>query len=120
MATEKREMNIRRFDPAKASKAHNDTILASAFLPEGMAAPFDSAWGYLEDGSAMEPHSHPSVEIYVVIRGGGTVHVGDERQAIGPGDVIEIPPDVMHTVSCERAGPLLWAALWWAAEDGQA
>ena len=106
-------MNIQRFEADKASKAHNDTILASAFVPAGVRAPFQSAWGYLENGSAMEAHAHPVHEIYVVIRGTGTVHVGDEQAPVGPGDVIEIPPDASHTMSCQDGGPLLWAALWW-------
>jgi len=106
-------MDIQRFDPATAHRAHNDTILASAFVPEGIKPPFDSAWGYLENGSAMEAHAHPTEEIYVVIRGTGTVQVGEERRAVGPGDVIAIPPDAPHTMACEDGGPLLWAALWW-------
>lgn len=106
-------MNIQRFDPATARKAHNGTILASAFVPAGMKPPFDSAWGYLEDHSAMEAHAHPTEEIYVVIRGTGIVQVGEERREVGPGDVIEIPPDALHTMACEAGGPLLWAALWW-------
>jgi len=110
-------MNIQRFIPAKAHKAHNETILASAFVPAGMRAPFDAAWGYLENDSAMEAHAHPTAEIYVVIRGQGTVHVGDEQEAVGPGDVIEIPPDATHTMSCQSDGPLLWAALWWPVES---
>ena len=109
-------MNIQRFLREQAHKAHNDTILASAVLPAGMSAPFDAAWGYLENDSAMEAHAHPSAEIYLVIKGRGTVNVGDEASPVEPGDVIEIPPDVVHTMSCRDAGPLLWAALWWKAE----
>jgi len=108
-------MNIQRFVPATASKAHGDTILASAFVPAGMTPPFDSAWGYLENHHSMEAHAHPTVEIYVVISGRGKVRVGEEWADIGPGDVIEIPPDAMHTMACDDAGPLLWAALWWKA-----
>ena len=106
-------MNIQRFERDKAGDAHNDTILASAFVPEGMTAPFDSAWGYLENNSEMEAHAHPTDEIYVVVKGQGSVMVGERWQAVSPGDVIEIPPDAMHTMRCEDAGPLLWAALWW-------
>ncbi len=36
-------MNIQRFEEALASPAHEESILASDFLPEGMAAPFKSA-----------------------------------------------------------------------------
>ena len=39
---------ITRFDPATAEKAHKDTILAGPVLPEGLRAPFEHAWGYLD------------------------------------------------------------------------
>jgi mannose-6-phosphate isomerase-like protein (cupin superfamily) len=61
----------------------------------------------------MEGHAHPTDEIYVVLKGRGTVHVGNETALIEPGDVIEIPANVFHTMSCQAGGPLLWAAIWW-------
>lgn len=106
-------MNIKHFDKKLAQPAHEGTILADDVLPEGMKAPFDHAWGYLENNSKMEGHSHPHEEIYIVIRGEGLVHVGEETEKIIPGDVIEIPADEYHTMSCRDGGPLLWAALWW-------
>ena len=47
------------------------------------------------------PKDHPTIQAAV--------------DAAAPGDVIEIPPDVVHTMTCQDAGPLLWAALWWPA-----
>ena len=106
-------MKISRFDKATASGGHNDTILASAVLPHGMTAPFGHAWGYLENGGEMEGHTHPTTEVYLVFSGTGTVVVGEESAAIKCGDVIEIPPNVYHTVICDADATLLWAALWW-------
>lgn len=106
-------MNIRRFVKEKARKAHNGTILAEDFLPAGMSGPFQAAYGYLENGSAMEGHVHPSVEIYVILKGRGAVRVGDETAEVAAGEVIEIPADAFHTMTCRDGGPLLWAALWW-------
>ncbi len=106
-------VNIKRFDKETAGPGHNGTILASRLLPDGMEAPFDATWGYLENDSEMEAHAHPTEEIYVVIKGSGVVVVGEEKANVGPGDVIEIPPDIDHTMICEDGGPLLWAALWW-------
>ena len=106
-------MNILRFDPATASLAHEDTILASPVMPEGVKAPFGHAYGYLANGGEMELHKHPSHEVYIVYEGTGTVVVGDEEAEVGPGDVIEIPPDVLHTMRGKPGVPFLWAALWW-------
>ena len=108
-------MKISRFDKNTAEGGHNNTILASEVLPEGMTAPFGHAWGYLENGGEMEGHSHPTTEVYFVFSGGGTVVVGEEKAKVSCGDVIEIPPDTYHTMICDKGedAVLLWAALWW-------
>ena len=107
-------MNISRFSKETASLAHNDTILASGVLPKGMKAPFQHAWGYVE-GGAIEPHAHPSSEIYMVFMGEGFMTVGSETCAVSAGDVIEIPANQIHSIR-SSGGPMLWAALWWMDE----
>ena len=104
---------ISQFDPAKAQKAHGDTILASALLPEGLHSPFDHAWGYLNGPGAMEPHTHHKEEIYIFTKGNGYVVVDDAFYPVGPGDVAYIPPDSLHSVVNESDGELEWAAFWW-------
>ena len=101
------------FDPRTANKAHQDTILASGVLPSGVTGPFDHAWGYLDKPGEMEIHKHAKDEIYFFFKGNGFVMVGDEKQAVAPGDVIFIPPNELHTVINEEHAELLWAALWW-------
>jgi len=104
---------VYKFDKETAPKAHNGTILAGDVLPEGLKAPFDDAWGYLEGKSMMEEHAHPTDEIYMVFGGKGYCHVNGERFAVKPGDVVQIPPNAMHTMECEEGESLLWAAFWW-------
>ncbi len=104
---------ITRFDPAKAQKAHGDTILASAVLPAGLHSPFDHAWGYLNGPGAMEPHTHHKEEVYIFTKGNGYVVVDGTRYPVGPGDVAYIPPDAFHSVVNESEGELEWAAFWW-------
>ena len=106
-------MNITGFDVDKAKPAHNETILAHEVIPEGMNPPFDSAWGYLEDNSEMEGHSHATEEVYMIFKGEGTVIVEEEEATVSAGDVVEIPPNAYHTMKCNNKGPLLWAAFWW-------
>ena len=104
---------IKRFEKENAAKAHNGTILAMDVLPEGVKAPFRHAYGYLEYGNTMEAHAHPTEEIYIVYSGAGFVVVGDEKQAVLPGDVIYIPPNERHTMIAQENGTFLWAAFWW-------
>ena len=106
-------MNISRFDKATAPSAHNGTILGGSVLPKGMKAPFSHAWGYLENGKTMEGHAHPTAEVYMVFAGSGFVVIGEERQHVTCGDVIEVPANVYHTMVCDENATFLWAALWW-------
>jgi len=108
-------ISIQRFDKEKAFESHQGTILAMDVLPEGVKAPFSHAYGYLEDGNMMEIHKHPTQEIYIVYSGAGFVMVGDEKQAVQPGDVIYIPPNENHTMIAQPSGTFLWAAFWWPA-----
>ena len=109
-------MNRTKFKPLTAQKAHADTILASGVLPDGVKAPFDHAWGYLGGPGEMEAHRHYKEEVYFFFDGEGYVVVDGEKQPVGPGDVVEVPPDAVHTVGNESDQPLLWAALWWNVE----
>ena len=104
---------ISKFNKETAPSGHSGTILAGKVLPEKMKAPFGDAWGYLEGKSMMEAHAHPTDEIYLVFSGTGYCHIDGERFAIQPGDVIEIPPNAVHTMECEADNNLLWAAFWW-------
>jgi mannose-6-phosphate isomerase-like protein (cupin superfamily) len=104
---------VSRFNKETAPSGHAGTILAGDVLPPGLKAPFGAAWGYLEGKSVMEEHSHPTEEIYLVFDGKGFCHINGERFPVAPGDVIQIPPDAMHTVECEENEKILWAAFWW-------
>ena len=105
------------FNPLTATAAHQNTILAAPVLPKGMPAPFQHAWGYLAGPGEMERHRHPKEEVYFFFEGEGYVMVDGERQAVSCGDVVEVPPDALHTVGNEADKPLLWAALWWDTKD---
>ena len=108
---------ITRFDKATAPKSHNGTILAGRVLPDDLKAPFGDAWGYLEGASVMEPHSHPTDEVYIITDGTGYCQIDDDKFAIRLGDVIRIPTNAVHTMICEEGQTLLWAAFWWEHID---
>jgi quercetin dioxygenase-like cupin family protein len=55
----------------------------------------------LEPGVAIEPHLHNSHEFYYVLTGGGLMSVGDENGEMGPGDLVHIEPNEVHSL---RAG----------------
>jgi mannose-6-phosphate isomerase-like protein (cupin superfamily) len=106
-------MNVARFSKELAQPAHNGTILAMPVLPEGMKAPFWHSWGYVEQGGAIEGHTHPADEVYFIYRGEGTITVGEEERAVSEGDMIAIPGNAFHALRNSGAGSLQWFALWW-------
>jgi len=106
-------IKITRFTEETASPSHEGTILASPVFSDGFTPPFGHAYGYLANGGEMDAHAHPTEEVYIILSGTGTITVGHEEAAVGPGDVIEIPPDQRHTIKSQPGCPLLWAAFWW-------
>ena len=65
---------------------------------------FDSAnlaitWVECEPNSQQDLHAHPGAEqAYVIVRGRGEMIVGNEREAVGPGTMILIPPGTHHAI----------------------
>lgn len=54
-----------------------------------------------KDGPTSEPdppHSHPHEQMSYVVAGELIVHIGDDKETLGPGDIFMVPPDVPHTV----------------------
>ncbi len=107
------EIPVLRFSKESATPAHGGTILASEVVPDVLACPFGHAYGYLENGNSMEAHSHPTKEFYVFYEGNGTMTVAGETEAVGPGDVVAIPPNEIHSVTANSGENLLFAAFWW-------
>jgi mannose-6-phosphate isomerase-like protein (cupin superfamily) len=103
---------LSRFSKETARPSHNGTILADRIISEGMKTPFGHAWGHMEGKSAMEGHSHPTDEVYIIVSGSGYCEVAGERFAVKQGDVVEIPANAPHTIESEE-GELLWTAFWW-------
>ena len=47
---------------------------------------------------SLHPHSHPTHEFYYIISERGIMKIADEEREVGQGDLIRIPPDVVHSV----------------------
>ncbi len=51
-------------------------------------------------GASTTPHHHVKTEeIYYILTGQGLMRVGDDTQAVGPGDAIAIPPGALHQIT---------------------
>ena len=50
-------------------------------------------------GGATTPHFHEHTEeIYYILQGVAEMTIGDQKQQVGPGDAIGIPPGAVHTI----------------------
>lgn len=49
-----------------------------------------------------EPHTHPTHEFYYVTSGRGVVTIEDEEREVSEGDLVYIPPNLVHSL---KAGP---------------
>ena len=57
------------------------------------------AWGRVEPGHELKPHSHPHEQIVYMVAGPQVrFTVGEEATIMGPGDMIVIPGGVTHFV----------------------
>lgn len=98
-------MDVRSIEDVKPVVEHNGTVPVWWLVnPREM---FEiTKGGYLElanefevsGGSAVFPHTHPTHEFYYVLSGRGIMTVGDETSEIRQGDLVYIPPDVVHSL----------------------
>ncbi|PKP85612.1 MAG: cupin [Alphaproteobacteria bacterium HGW-Alphaproteobacteria-2] len=51
---------------------------------------------WLEPGMEKRPHSHPFEQLAFVVSGRVRFEIGESVVECGPGDVVRIPPDVVH------------------------
>jgi len=60
-------------------------------------------------GLGAQTHSHPEEQIFIAISGTMKIRIEDEWFTMGPGDVVVIPPDVVHEEICE--GEFIWYSI---------
>jgi quercetin dioxygenase-like cupin family protein len=50
-------------------------------------------------GGMVHPHRHPTYEFYYVTSGRGLMTIEGEAREVGPGDLVLIPPDAVHSIA---------------------
>lgn len=64
-------------------------------------------WIDVPSGVSQELHSHEEAEqVYVVVRGEGTLSAAGDTQTLVPGDLALIPPATDHTIANQDSEPL--------------
>mgnify|MGYP000106102438 FL=1 len=78
-----------------------DTLAREAVRPGVSRAGFRGegalmVMNWLEPGMEKKPHSHPFEQLAYVVQGRMRFEIGDDVVEVGPGEVVRIPPDVVH------------------------
>lgn len=103
-------MDIRNIGAVKPVVEHNGTTPVW-YLAEPGSLRAATQGGSLElinefeivGGGQVDPHVHPTHEYYYVLYGRGRMIVGDEEREISQGDLVYIPPNVVHSLVATSA-----------------
>lgn len=72
-------------------------------------------------GGEVHPHSHPTFEYYYMLSGRALMTIEDETVEIGPGDLVKIPPNALHSIKPAGANNGIRAlAIAFAVKDAPA
>jgi len=99
-------MDVRSIETGTLRMEHEGTT-AVWWMYDAREAFDQTTGGHLElvsefevaGGSAVDPHSHPTHEYYYVLSGHGLMTVGDKGREVIPGDLISIPPGIVHSLA---------------------
>jgi quercetin dioxygenase-like cupin family protein len=98
-------MDVRSIEQIPASPEHQGTVPVWWLIkPREMRE--ETLGGHLElisefevlGGGEVHPHKHPTFEFYYILSGRGVMVIEGETRIIGPGDLVKIPPDALHSL----------------------
>ncbi len=89
---------------------------------DGSGLPYSLAVARVEPGRTTRRHFlKEEQEVYYIIEGHGSMHIGYESSTVGPGDAIVIPAGAIQWIECMGEDPLVFLALvsppWRADHD---
>jgi mannose-6-phosphate isomerase-like protein (cupin superfamily) len=113
-------LHISKPDRSRFRGAHNDSVYCQPLFDHGgpdertlaSAFAYSPCWAILDPGMSVEPHQHAIAELYVFVRGAGTMRLDAEEFEVAAGMAVSIPPNAVHTVanSPTAAEELVWAS----------
>ena len=84
----------------EAPERKREGLVSHVLLQERDVAESEMAvtWVEVEPGARQGSHSHDPQQVYVIVRGRGMMHVGEERGEVGVGDLVFIPSNEPHHI----------------------
>ena len=115
-------MLIRRLHDCPEFLAGDSTRLRELLHPDkqDLALRYSLAHATVEPGLASLKHRLVTSEVYYILEGEGTMHIGAEEGRVGPGDAVYIPPRTTQWIENSGAVDLKFICIVdpaWRAED---
>ncbi|MEO6457185.1 MAG: cupin domain-containing protein [Chloroflexia bacterium] len=115
-------MLIRNLESRAEFKAGDGTILREILRPEeaNVAIRYSLAHARLPAMQASQQHRLSSTEVYYILEGAGIMQIDGERQEVGPGDCIYIPPSAVQHIENMGSSDLVFLCVVdpaWRKED---
>ncbi len=107
---------------AEAPQREREGLISHILLQQGDVPQvgLSVTWVEVAPGSRQRPHSHAPEQVYVIVQGRGRMHVGEEVQEVGVGDLVYIPPNMLHGIENTSDGQLVYFSAATPAFDLQA
>jgi mannose-6-phosphate isomerase-like protein (cupin superfamily) len=87
-----------RFDKSKAGLGCKGTLYGSDLFTKEIEGYLDELiWAFLKKGMQVQPHKHAQKELYIFVKGNGSMRVDDETVQVSGGDIVFIPSNSIHT-----------------------
>ncbi|NDJ75462.1 MAG: cupin domain-containing protein [Chloroflexi bacterium] len=82
-------------------------LLGTEDVPE---TPIAATWVTVEPSARQVLHNHPNIQVYIIVEGGGLMHVGGETQQVSAGDLVYIPSNAGHGIDNNTNDPLVYVS----------
>ena len=91
-------MLIKKLRDCKEITAGDQTRLRELLHParDAVAIRYSLAEARLAPGARSRAHRLKTAEVYYLVRGAGTMHIGDEAAEVTSDDAVYIPPDTVQ------------------------
>ena len=100
-------MLVRRFSEAAVADVHRLSCHILMDAGELGARNVSVNWLEVPAGASEELRSHEEAEqVYVVVKGSGTMSATGDTQSLSEGDLVLIPPATEHSVANDGSSPL--------------
>lgn len=106
-------MLIKDVESVPEMVAGDDSLLRELFHPD--RDPVDVSWSLahavVRPERSTRPHRLTSAEVYYIVSGAGTMHIGDESAPVHTGQAISIPPDAVQWIENTESVDLVFLCI---------